>query len=160
MNSKSLAKSRQIWHALLIADVSVEAAQWITWADASILEYHEAPPDWLCSLALASTRKAATIAVSEGVGLDEYPDALFDCTSLVIGFVVSRVLTGQLTSAEMWEKLAEVADVAEFLDSGAWRQYAMTTNAISPTASPFQCLLPVAQFAIEQASILLRTSEA
>lgn len=160
MNSTSLAKSRQVWHSLLIAGVSVEAAQWITWADACILECHDAPPAWLCSLALAGTRQAAAIAVSEGVGLDEYPDALFDCTSLVIGFVVSRKLTGQLTSEEMWGKLAEVSDIAEFLDSGAWRQYVTTTHAISPTSSPLQCLLPVAQFAIEQGSILLQTSEA
>jgi hypothetical protein len=160
MNEKSLAKYRQIWYSLLIADVSVEAAQWITWADACILECHDAPPDWLCSLALASTRQAATIAVSAPIDLNESPDALFDSDSLMIGFVVSRKLSGQLTSEEMWRKLAEVSDIAEFLDSGAWRQFVTSTHAISPTSSPLQCLLPVAQFAIEQGSMVLQKSEA
>lgn len=156
MNSTMLVQARHVWSALFRAGVPVKSERWVSWADTCISESADAPPAWLCSLALASTPEAASVAVSGGLGLEGATDATLDSQALVIGFVVGRHLAGQVTTEEMWAKLAEVADVAEFLDSGKWRQYAATVEASSPLSSPLQCLTPMACFAHEQAAALLQ----
>jgi hypothetical protein len=152
----ALAQARLVWRALLLAEAPLEVERWTSWAEATILKGETAPPDWLSSLAVAYTREAALAAVSSGIGLEVGGSESLDPQSLVIGFVVGRHVAGELSAKEMWAKLAQVADVAEFLDSGKWRPYAGPAVG-GQVLSPLLSLLPVAHFANAQATLFLQT---
>jgi hypothetical protein len=158
MNS-TLAQARLVWSALLLSGVPLGVERWTSWADANILASDIAPPEWLSSLAVAQTREAALAATSAGLGLEAAGNESLDPQTLVIGFVVGRHVAGELNTKEMWSKLAEVADIAEFLDSGKWRPYTdPSANGLAP--SPLHYLIPVATFANEQAALLFQPSGA
>lgn len=158
MSPSPLAQARHVWHALFLAGVRIEADRWVAWADARIASGADAPADWLCLLSQAQVPEAAHAAVSEGIGLEDATEALICRQSLVIGLVVGRHLAGEITSEDMWVKLNEV-DVAEFLDSGKWRQYATSIGECDAPPTPLHCLLPVARFARAQAFAILQWPE-
>jgi hypothetical protein len=154
-----LVEARQVWRAALRAGVKVTAAQWQAWADARLIR-EQAPAPWLLALSLAHSSGSALEAVECDIGLEAA--CWLDPEALVIGFVIERYLNGEVSLEAMWAHLGEVADVAEFMDSGKWKRYA-AEGSISEwlhVPEPVRCLMPVASFARENLSSLLSSSAA
>ncbi|WP_374673693.1 hypothetical protein [Ideonella sp.] len=106
-------------------------------------------------LSTASSSVEALAAVEQDVGLEV--EHWLDPEALLIGFVVGRHLRGELSTDAMWAKLDQVADVAEFLDSGKWKKYSAQVKA---QGEPFESgamrnLSLVASFANAKLSLLL-----
>jgi hypothetical protein len=154
MKPLPLPQARQVWQALFRAGVNLSEAQWQAWADAQLLD-EQTPPSWLLALSTAQSRGAALAAVEHDIGLES--ECTLDAEALVIGLVVERHLRGELSLDGMWGNLREVADIAEFLDSGKWKGYGSEAVVRGEQSDPLsiRLLTPVASFASEKLSSLL-----
>ena len=153
-----LHEARQIWRALLLAGVEVPSAQWQEWADAQLLVEQE-PVPWLLALSTAPSTGTALAALEHDIGLEA--ECSLDPAALVIGFVVERHRRGELSHESMWVRLREVADIAQFLDSGKWMRYGTEVEVQEAQAdsSFIRCLTPVASYAIEKLFLLVPAAD-
>jgi len=157
MTFTSISEARWVWLALLRSGVPCEPAQWTAWSEARLFATERAP-EWLCDFGSAATRDEALHAVSAGIGQETPPE--IDEQGLVIGFVVGRHLSGELTFEAMWEKLTALTDIAEFLDAEKWKQYSTlpSSQVVGPPNAEHGILVtlgPLADFANEVGSSLL-----
>jgi hypothetical protein len=116
---EGLSAARWVWSALFDSGAPVTEPEWRDWADARILAMAGDPPAWLCELALATTIQTAQAAVDTDIGMDSRPP--FDVRALLIGFILER--SREIGRDACWKLLQAKTDIAEFLDSGAWRAY-------------------------------------
>ena len=158
MSAFPLSEARSLWFALLSSGAPCSASWWRDWADAQILYSDATPPSWMCDLSIASTHDEALRAVAADIGYDK--PSTSNVEELLIGFVAGRYFNGELPFDAMWTKLCELTDIAEFLDSGRWEPYAITSGNRSraPASDVATWLRPVASFADQQASSLLSVS--
>lgn len=159
MTPNELFGARIIWSHLLHFD-NAGLLDWRRWAAEAILDIDFVAPFWLCELTVAQSSQAALECVREGIGgyrnleTDE-----IDEESLLFG--LSYLWLARHKSAdEAWRTMADFGDLADYVDSGRWRQYQsnreVDTTGMSPEQLTSAVFRPVAAYALRTTRRVLK----
>lgn len=164
MTQYELFNARIIWSYLLDLD-DARLLNWQAWAEETILNIDFTAPFWLCELTAAQSVQAALDCVREGIGMDygDFATDEIDEESLLFGLLYVRFARQEQSAYEAWRIMADFGDLAEYVDSGNWRQYqqnrGVNTSVMSPEASTSAIFRPVAAYALRTTRKTLKKSE-